>query len=424
MRLSGAESIVPYVQAPESVVPGKPQFYATSVPIDGYGFGVLVKSDMGRPIKIEGNPDHPASLGAADSLVQASLLSLYDPDRSQLVTHNGQIDTWEHFQAMAIGIRTRLRAQNGGGLRILTGTVTSPTLAGQLGAIGEQFPEAKWHSYEPVTRDAIRAGCRLAFGEDLEPIYHFGRAEVVLALDADFLGCGPEQLKAARDFAARREPGETPAPATMNRLYAVECTPSLTGAAADHRLAVPSRNIVQFARALASELSPENPPAHGDSALPERLAQTPVGCARARDLEAPARNASSSPAPPSRRKFTRSFTRSIIGSTTPARRSNSSRALNAGPSDQVGSLRELVRDMRQGVVDTLLILGGNPVFDAPADLGFAHVMASNKTPLLIHLGLYHDETAELCHWHIPEAHALETWSDSAPLMERPPSSSP
>ena len=164
-----AESIVPYVQAPEQIVPGRPLFFASAVPIDGFACGVLVKSEMGRPIKIEGNAAHPGSLGATDIFAQAALLGLYDPDRSQLVTRGGRIETWEHFQTLALDIRESLRVKKGAGLRILTQTVASPTLADQLHRLLEQFPEAKWHAYEGVSRDAIRAGTRLAFGEDLEP---------------------------------------------------------------------------------------------------------------------------------------------------------------------------------------------------------------------------------------------------------------
>ena len=215
---------------------------------------MVVKSQMGRPIKIEGNPDHPASLGAADAFVQAALLGLYDPDRSQMVSHDGRVDTWEHFQTLALGIRDGLRGQQGAGLRVLTQTVASPTLADQLLRLVEQFPAAKWHSYEPVTRDAVRAGCRLAFGEDLEPVHHLERADVIVSLDADFLAWGPGRLKDARAFAKRREAGDAQAAAAMNRLYVVECTPTLTGAAADHRLAVPARDVPLFAKGIAAAL--------------------------------------------------------------------------------------------------------------------------------------------------------------------------
>ena len=157
--------------------------------------GVLVKSHMGRPINLEGNPAHPASLGAVDIFGQATILTLYDPDRSQMVTHNARVDTWEHLQTLLLDSREKLLKTKGAGLRILTQTVTSPTLADQLRRLSEQFPAAKWHSYEPLTRDAVWAGCRLAFGEDLVPVYHLERADVIVSLDSDFLARGPGRLE-------------------------------------------------------------------------------------------------------------------------------------------------------------------------------------------------------------------------------------
>ena len=169
---------------PRRLFPGKPLFFASAIPIDGYACGVLVKSHMGRPINLEGNPAHPASLGAVDIFGQATILTLYDPDRSQLVTHNARVDTWEHLQTVLLDGREKLLAKKGAGLRILTQTVASPTLADQLRRLSEQFPAAKWHSYEPLTRDAVWAGCRLAFGEELAPVYHLERADVIVSLDS------------------------------------------------------------------------------------------------------------------------------------------------------------------------------------------------------------------------------------------------
>ena len=239
-----AESIVPYVQAPEEIIPGRPLFFASAVPIDGFACGVLVKSEMGRPIKIEGNPAHPASLGATDIFGQAALLGLYDPDRSQLITRGGRIETWEHFQTLALDTRESLRSKKGAGLRILTQTVASPTLADQLHRLLEQFPEARWHAYESVSRDAIRAGTRLAFGEELEPVHHLEKADVDRLARIRLPGVG---TGAARRMRVRSPRGGTPSDggpaASMNRLYVVESTPSLTGAAADHRLAIAARGM-------------------------------------------------------------------------------------------------------------------------------------------------------------------------------------
>ena len=182
------------LSSPSSIVPGKPLFFATAVPASGFAMGVLVESQMGRPIKIEGNPGHPASMGATDAFSQAAILSLYDPDESQVVLYNGRVNTWEHFQTLAIEIREQKLKIKGKGLRFLTGSVTSPTLTDQIKRLLKELPEAKWHSYEPVTRDAVRQGALLAFNEPLEPIYHLAKADVILALDADFLTSGPDHL--------------------------------------------------------------------------------------------------------------------------------------------------------------------------------------------------------------------------------------
>ena len=197
------KKIVPYVNQPETMVIGKPMFFATAFPMSGVGAGVLVESHEGRPTKIEGNPNHPASLGATDAFTQASILTLYDPDRSQVVRNAGRISTWNAF---LIAINDDLEAERvvgGGGLRILTETITSPALANQLRQLLARFPSAKWHQYEPVNRDNVHAGARLGFGADVNTIYRFENAEVIFSLDADFLFSGPANVRYARDFAGK-----------------------------------------------------------------------------------------------------------------------------------------------------------------------------------------------------------------------------
>jgi MoCo/4Fe-4S cofactor protein with predicted Tat translocation signal len=407
-----AESIVPYVQAPEQIVPGKPLYFTTAVPIDGFACGVLVKSEMGRPIKIEGNPDHPASLGATDAFGQATLLGLYDPDRSQMVIRNGRIDTWEHFTSFALDLRDSLRALKGKGLSILTGTVASPTLAGQLGRLLEQFPEAKWHAYEPVTRDAVHAGCRLVFGEELEPVQHLDRADVIVALDADFLTWGPGRLKDARAFAARRQPGDGQATGSMNRLYVVECSPTLTGAAADHRLAVPARDVAQFARTIADSLRVGGPLAGARHPVSDAIRQN-AGWITAvvRDLQAHRGKSLvtvGDSQPPEVHALVHLINHALenTGKTV-----EYLPRVDSIPGRQAGSIRELASDIQAGGVDTLVILDGNPAYDTPGDVEFANALGSGKTKVRIHLGLYDDETARFCHWHIPRSHCLESWGD-------------
>jgi MoCo/4Fe-4S cofactor protein with predicted Tat translocation signal len=246
------EKIVPYVKAPEEVVPGQPLFFATAVALGGFAAGVLVESHMGRPTKIEGNPDHPASLGAADALTQAAILSLYDPDRSQTVTQGGQPSTWDAFVAALGAELAKQAASRGAGLRVLTETVTSPTLAAQLQALLAAYPAARWHQYEGVHRDHAIEGARLAFGEPVGVHYRLDQADVILSLDADFLNAGPGHVRYAHDFAARRRVAD--GATAMNRLYVVESTPGVTGAIADHRWPVRSSQVEGVARALAAQL--------------------------------------------------------------------------------------------------------------------------------------------------------------------------
>jgi Fe-S-cluster-containing dehydrogenase component len=421
-----SENIVPYVEAPELIVPGKPLFFTTAIPMDGFACGVLVESNMGRPTKIEGNPDHPASLGATDAFAQAAILSFYDPDRSQVVTHDGRVETWEHAESLLLGVRESARRTKGAGLHLLTSTVASPTLADQLRRLLEQYPEAKWHSYEPISRDNLRAGCRLAFGEDLEPVYHLDKADVIVALDADFLAWGPGRLKDARAFAARREtekdvrsyitgraePDTTPASASMNRLYVIEPTPTITGSSSDHRLPVPSRDIAAVARAIAGAIGVGESPAPVERTLPDGLKP------HARWIDAMARDLKAAGArglvivgdaqPPEVHALAHLINHALgaVGQTVAFLERS-----DAGPASHAGSLRELRDGINAGRVETLIILCGNPAYDAPADLEFANLLLSRRVALQIHLGLYDDETARLCHWHIPEAHPLEAWGD-------------
>src|SRR5215212_2920685 len=167
------EKIVPYVRAPEDLVPGRPLFYATAASLGGYGEGVLVESHLGRPTKVEGNPDHPASLGATGVFAQASVLTLYDPDRSRTVTFRGRVRPWDDFLVELRRVLAGQAGSPGAGPRFLTETVTSPTLVGQIEALQARYPGARWDQYEPLSRDNTRAGAVLAFGEAVETRYRF-----------------------------------------------------------------------------------------------------------------------------------------------------------------------------------------------------------------------------------------------------------
>ena len=273
------EMIVPYVRAPEEIIPGQPLYFATTMTLGGDAVGLLVESHEGRPTKIEGNQSHPASLGAADAMAQASVLSLYDPDRSQIVLYRGQIRSWDNaLDAIRAGMATQ-REKQGAGLRLLTETVTSPTLASQIQSLLKKYPRAKWHQYEPTARGMAYRGAHMALDlapdEDVNTYYRFDRAERILSLDADFLASGPGHLRYARDFIARRRvsptslesrgqwprsspAGETPLPQPpMSRLYMVQSTPTITGTKADHCWPLPASRVEAFARAVAARLDPK-----------------------------------------------------------------------------------------------------------------------------------------------------------------------
>src|SRR5499433_1891340 len=246
------ETIVPYVHPAVEITPGVPHYFATAMPMGGAAEGLLVESHEGRPTKIEGNPNHPASLGATSLFAQASVLTLYNPDRARTVTNVGEIRSWGAFTTELQRLLAEKSASRGAGLRILTGTVSSPTLFDQIKTLGAGLPAAKWHQYEPVNRDNAMAGARMAFGEPVNTIYRFENSDVILALDADFLACGPASVRYARDFANRRRllDGDR----EMNRLYVVEGSMTNTGAVADHRFPLRPSEIEGFARAVAAEL--------------------------------------------------------------------------------------------------------------------------------------------------------------------------
>jgi molybdopterin-containing oxidoreductase family iron-sulfur binding subunit len=397
-----SDTIVPYVRAPEEATPGKPLFYATAMTLSGCATGLLVESHLGRPTKVEGNPLHPASLGGTDVFAQAAILGLYDPDRSQTVTQDGKPSTWTAATAALTALAEAQRATRGAGLRILTETVTSPTLAAQLRALLARFPAARWIQYEPVSRDAVRAGARLAFGEVVNSVYRVDRADVILALDADFLLSGPGALRYAREFAARRRAGADPS--RMNRLYAVESSPSLTGAAADHRFIARPAAIGPIAAAIARGLGvaeADGPPLASPpswlGALVKDLSAHRGACLVVAGAEQPAAV-----------HFLAHAMNRALGNV--GRTVLYTDPVEAEPTDQTASLAELVAEMQAGKVQALLVLGGNPVYTAPADLPFADAFA--KLPFRLHLSGYADETSARAGWHLPEAHFLEAWSDA------------
>jgi MoCo/4Fe-4S cofactor protein with predicted Tat translocation signal len=399
------EGIVPYVQEPEGVLPGRPLFFATSMTLGGSAIGLLVESNMGRPTKIEGNPRHPASLGATDVFSQASVLDLYDPDRARVVTRLGRIRSWEAFQQAITGDLEMLRMNQGSGLRILSETVISPSLGRQMEELLAAYPAARWHQYEPVNQDATLEGCRLAFGEPVNTYFRFEEAAVVVSLGADFLSRGPAGVRYARDFMngrrARRADGQ------MNRLYVVEATPSITGSSADHRLPIRASEMLDFAAALAREVGAAGGPDAGTEGAARnaewiRAASRDLLQHQGRCIVIAGEHES-----PEVQALALAMNQTLGNQGTTVIHTA---PIQADPINQTDSLRELTRDMADGAVDVLVILGGNPVYTAPVDLNFADHLS--RVRLRAHLSPHFNETSRLSHWHIPEAHYLEMWSDT------------
>jgi MoCo/4Fe-4S cofactor protein with predicted Tat translocation signal len=396
------EQIVPWVHQPEGMSPSLPQFYATTLRHGNDIAGVLVETHQGRPSKIEGNPNHPASLGATDAILQAAVLELWDPDRSSAPKHRGVIASWDDFEAEVVALTRRFSVDGQQGLHVLSERIESPTLVRQRGEFLQCFPGAHWHQYEAVDDDSVRAGAQLAFGTPLQVRHHVDRAERIVALEADFLAGMPGHLRHARDFANGRKSCATHS--TMNRLYVVEATPSLTGASADHAWPLASARIGAFALELAAAIGIAGVRAAAPSGIaPQRLH------ALADDLRAH-----------------RSSSLLLAGASQPSpvhalvhlinqALGNVGRTVDyidpSGPAESsADSLHELISAMERGSVDTLLILDGNPAYAMPVELNFPALL--RRVPHSIHLGLYDDETAACCHWHLPRAHALEAWSDA------------
>jgi MoCo/4Fe-4S cofactor protein with predicted Tat translocation signal len=393
--------VVPYVKQPDGVVLGRPNFFATAMPFGADAVGVLVESHEGRPTKLEGNPDHPSSLGSTSAIVQASILSLYDPDRAQTTLYEGEIRSWSAFLDAAPVMTANVRATNGAGFRILTGTVTSPTLASQIKKLLAQYPQAKWHQWEPVICDGAKEGGKQAFGRYINTVYVPGKANVVLSLDADFLASGPGHIAYAKQFARRRKLDGTND--SLNRLYVVEPTPSVTGSNADHRLPLRASDMELFTRALAGKLGIG--PGVALQGEAEKWLETV-----AKDLQA-SHGASLVIAGEYQPAVVHALAHAInaslgnVGTTL-----YYTEPVDAEPTNNLESLRDLCVDMNAGKVDLLLILGGNPVYDAPHDFDFTSKLKRVHTS--IHLSPYFDETSAYCKWHVSESHFLESWSDA------------
>jgi molybdopterin-containing oxidoreductase family iron-sulfur binding subunit len=398
------EMIVPYVKAPEEIIPGKPLWFATAMPHGGFATPVLAESHMGRPTKIEPNPQHPATRGGTDVYAQASILTLYDPDRSKTIKFRDEIHTWGDFTSKLGGLVAAQKALGGAGFRLLTETITSPTLASQIDELLKSMPAAKWVQYDAVGRENVRDGAKAALGQDADVRYRFDQADIVLLLDSDVLESDPGRLRYSRDFADRRRlvSGKT----DMNRVYAVDSRVGNTGSKSDHRVAVRAVDVENIARAVAAGIGVAGV---SGAALPASVPQNFVS-ALVKDLQAHKGRSlvvagDQQPASVHHLAHLMNAALGAVGQTL----EYSAPVAPLAPAAQQQTIVQLAQEMGDGKVEVLVILSANPVYTAPADLKFVEKLA--KVPNRIHLGLFEDETAEQCHWHIPESHFLESWGD-------------
>ena len=399
------ETIVPYAHRPPGRAPGVAVRYATSMEVGGVGAGLLVTSYDGRPTKIEGNPEHPISRGATDAAQQASVLELYDPDRSRSVFKGSDQSTWAAFDEWAGSHFGALEARRGEGLHVLGEATSSPSLLELKRRFLRRFPRARWHEYEPIHNDNERAGARMAFGSPYRSHYAFDRAKFIVSLDSDFLGAHPAAVKHARDFARSRRANDPDK--SMSRLYVFESGYSLTGANADHRVAVRSADVAVIAGRLAAALLDPKPFADFLAAIGDLHEGQPVLAEAINDLRNhPGESLLvAGPRQPAEVHYLCHLLNEALGNVGSTVRYSD----EPDDPDHLESITALGEDLAAGKVQTLVILGGNPVYNAPADLNFAAHLDSVKS---IHLSLYRNETSQRCTWHLPRAHYLESWGDT------------
>ncbi|MFM1919838.1 MAG: hypothetical protein RLZZ303_1472 [Candidatus Hydrogenedentota bacterium] len=406
-----AETILPYVKPPEYSLPGRATYYATNLPIQsGYGIGVIATCHEGRPTHLSGLPESKASLGAISSQVQAQVLSLYDPERLDAVIENGNISTYGRFIADMARVMETLDAHEGDGLRILTETVTSPTLAWQLDKLRALYPAAQWHQYEPCSGNNARLGAEMAFGRAVQTRYNLAEARIILSLDSRFLSEGPGHIRYSRDFAAGRDVDAHED--WMSRLYVAESAPSLAGASADNKISLRYPEIETLARVLAKSLGVAGATVNeaAAAALPSDFIKALLedfNAHKGLSLVIPGDEQ-----PPVVHALAHAIN-AALGATTPVDGKPAlveyTDPVEAEPVDQIASLRSLVADMNEGKVACLVILGGNPVYTSPADIDF--LSAYQKVGKRVHLTASINETSWYCHWQLPEAHPLESWGD-------------
>jgi len=403
------EPIYPYVKAPEDLVLGKPVYFATAFPFPTGAVPLLMKTDAYRPIKVDGNPEHPYNQGGSDPISQGTLLDLYDPDRSQHVYYRGETRPWPAFLASYRAMLADKKATGGQGLYFLSSTVTSPTLAAQWKKGLAAYPNAKLIQFDPVNRDSAYAASKAAFGDYVDTQYRLANADIIVSLDADFLSgiASPGFHRLARDYANRRKLDETGSGNySMNRLYAVESMTTTTGMKAEHRLALRASDIAGFAAMLAAAVGVGSAPSGytwSDDAqkfLAALVKDLKASGGRCVIIPGEQQSVGVHLAAIAMNDALGNVGKTVVYTET----------VNPMPSIQNDDLRSLVADMNAGKVDWLVILNSNPIYSAPADLEFAD--AFNKVGTVVHLGNHRDETGLLANWHINAAHYLESWSDA------------
>jgi molybdopterin-containing oxidoreductase family iron-sulfur binding subunit len=435
-RPANREKIVTYVNQPVGMTLGLPLFFASGFTLGGITSGVIVKSREGRPVKIEGNPDHPSAANptptwsiakghaGTDAYTQASLLDMYDPDRSQNVLWKGNPRTWDEAILAIRNQWDQFKKDGGKGVVFLTETVNSPSYANLLNEVKKVLPNSRWVSYEVINRDHVREGTKLAFGEYLNPVYDFTKADRVLSLESNFTET-PAVPRYALDFAAKRrfrpdavdglKKGQKPSAeqlqAQLARLYVIESMPTATGMVADHRLAVKSTLIESFARAIAKELGIAV--LAGDASISKYDAWIKACAKDLMENKGKSLVIAGDHLPPAVHAIVHAINQKLeaIGKTV-----NYTAPLEYGDLTKTGltQFTELVKDMKAGSVRALFVLGGNPAWSSPVDLDFKGAFEAakkNKDFFSVHMGQYLDETGILTEWHIPTAHYLETWSD-------------
>jgi MoCo/4Fe-4S cofactor protein with predicted Tat translocation signal len=416
LKPASAKKVVPYVKQPEQMLPGVPLFFATAVAQQsGVGLGLIVKQTEGRPIKLEGNPNHPTSLGATGVTAQGTILALYDPDRAKETTFNGVSAGYDKFVTSMKDELEKQKGKQGAGIRFLTEPTTSPTFVKLFDELASRYPKAKWITYEPISRENHRKAVMAAFGAPANVVYKLDKAKVALSLDADFLTEGPAAVRNARDFMKNRKvrtgkaslaAGDGVSVDNMNRLYAVESMLTSTGAVADHRLTLKPSQVEDFVKALAAKIGVAGVTAG-------KL--TPAGEAWVGPLADDLLKAKGTAVV-------------LVGDTQPASVHFLALAINEklsafgntvvftdaieAKSSDLADLKTLTDDIKKNEVDLLFILGGNPVYDAPVDFEFGATLAAMKGTK-VRLGYYDDETNfdGKCQWFVNAAHYLETWGD-------------